>query len=61
LCTSLTLLERKNRNAIVHKIATENASTVTDEFKNIRNVYRKQFSQGFKTITSDNGSEFADL
>ncbi|AQS04683.1 IS30 family transposase [Clostridium beijerinckii] len=60
-CVLLTLLERKTRNAIVRKIAAKTASAVTDEIKNIRNIYESQFSQVFKTITSDNGSEFADL
>jgi len=60
-CVLLTLLERKTRNAIVRKIAAKTASAVTDEIKNIRNIYGSQFSQVFKTITSDNGSEFADL
>lgn len=57
----LTILERKTRNAIIHKIASKTAAAVTEVLNNIRNIYCKQFSKVFKTITSDNGSEFADL
>ena len=32
-----------------------------NELKHISNLYGEQFSQVFKTITGDNGSEFADL
>jgi len=32
-----------------------------NELKHISNLYGNQFSQVFKTITGDNGSEFADL
>jgi transposase, IS30 family len=32
-----------------------------NELTNISNLYVEQFSQVFKTITGDNGSEFADL
>jgi len=60
-CVLLTILERKTRNAIVRKIAAKTAIAVTDELRRIRNIYGKQFSQVFKTITGDNGSEFADL
>lgn len=60
-CVLLTILERKTRNAIVRKIASKTADAVMNELRSIRNVYGDQFSQVFKTITGDNGSEFADL
>lgn len=60
-CVLLTIVERKTRNAIVRKIASKTADAVTEALNNIRNIYSKQFSQVFKTITGDNGSEFADL
>jgi len=60
-CVLLTILERKTRNAIARKIASKTADAVMNELRNIRNVYGDQFSQVFKIITGDNGSEFADL
>lgn len=60
-CVLLTILERKTRNAIVRKIAAKTAHAVMNEISSIRNLYGNQFSQVFKTITGDNGSEFADL
>ncbi len=60
-CVLLTILERKTRNAIIHKIASKTAEAVTEALNNLRNIYDKQFSKVFKTITGDNGSEFADL
>ena len=60
-CVLLTIVERKTRNAIVRSIASKTASAVMNELKHISNLYGDQFSQVFKTITGDNGSEFADL
>jgi len=60
-CILLTILERKTRNAIVRKIAFKSACAFMNEFKSIRNLYGSHFSQVFKTITGDNGSEFDDL
>jgi IS30 family transposase len=57
----LTLVERLSRNAIVRKIESKTAEAVMKELLNIRKTFGKQFSQVFKTITGDNGSEFADL
>lgn len=57
----VTILERNTRHAIVRKIASKTADAVMSELKNIRNLYGNQFSQVFKTITGDNGSEFANL
>ncbi|WP_396020649.1 IS30 family transposase [Clostridium sp. CM027] len=60
-CVLLTIVERKTRNAIVRSIAGKTASAVMNELANISNLYGEKFSQVFKTITGDNGSEFADL
>jgi len=60
-CVLLTIVERKTRNAIVRSIVSKTASAVMNELRSIRNLYGEQFSQVFKTITGDNGSEFADL
>ena len=60
-CVLLTIVERKTRNAIVRSIASKTADAVMNELISIRTVFGEQFSQVFKTITGDNGSEFADL
>lgn len=60
-CVLLTILERKTRNAIIQKIESKTAEAVTGALNRIRNIYGKQFSEVFKSITGDNGSEFADL
>jgi transposase, IS30 family len=60
-CVLLTIVERKTRNAIVRSIPGKTTTAVMNELTNISNLYGEQFSQVFKTITGDNGSEFADL
>jgi IS30 family transposase len=60
-CVLLTIVERQTRNAIVRQIASKTADAVMNELSNIRRIYGNQFSQVFKTITGDNGSEFANL
>lgn len=60
-CVLLTILERKTRNDIIHKIASKSAEAVTEVLNRIRNIYGDKFSDIFKTITGDNGSEFANL
>ena len=60
-CVLLTILERKTRNAIIHKITSKTAEAVAEAIDNIRNVYGDKFSKVFKSITGDNGSEFANL
>lgn len=57
----LTILERKTRYAIVLNIVSKTANAVMDAFSRLRSLFGEQFSQVFKTITGDNGSEFADL
>lgn len=57
----LTILERKTSNDIIHKIASKTAKAVTEVLDNIHKIYSDKFSEVFKIITSDNGSEFADL
>lgn len=60
-CVLLTIVERQTRNAIVRQIASKTANAVMNELSCIRRIYGNQFSQVFKTITGDNGSEFANL
>jgi IS30 family transposase len=57
----LTIAERKTRQFIVRKIADKSAQAVMAELDKIREECGERFSEVFKTITGDNGSEFADL
>ena len=57
----LTIAERKTRQFIVRKIADKSALAVMAEFDKLRQECGDRFSSVFKTITSDNGSEFANL
>lgn len=60
-CVLLTIVERQTRNAIVRQIASKTADAVMNELRLIRSFFGEQFNQVFKSITGDNGSEFADL
>ena len=57
----LTLLERHTRKYMLVKIAGKTASAVMDGFAKVKDYFGNKFSDVFKTITTDNGSEFAAL
>ncbi len=57
----LTIVGRKTRYSMIIKAMAKTAPAVTDALNRVRNLFGEQFSQVFKSITSDNGSEFADL
>lgn len=57
----LTIAERKTRQFIIRKIDAKSANAVMAELNKIREECGERFSTVFKTITGDNGSEFADL
>jgi len=57
----LTMLERKSREFFIIPLANKDATTVYDAFLNIKKQYSEHFDEVFKTITTDNGSEFANL
>lgn len=57
----LTLAERQTRNFIVRKIANKTSEAVMAEIKKLYEEFGSCFSKVFKTITGDNGSEFAEL
>ena len=46
---------------MILKIISKTVPAVTDVLNKVCNLFGEQFSQVFKSITSDNGSEFADL
>jgi IS30 family transposase len=49
------------RNSIWCKLPRGTAEAVSAAFVRLREEYGSRFSQVFKTITGDNGSEFAEL
>lgn len=57
----LSLVEKKTRYYIAIKISSKNRESVMSGMKNLYDIYGNKFSTIFKSITSDNGKEFADL
>ncbi|WP_102401957.1 IS30 family transposase [Haloimpatiens massiliensis] len=57
----LTITERQTRNSIVRIIPSKTASAVREELNKIKDYFGSKFSQIFRTITGDNGLEFAEL
>lgn len=57
----LTMLERMSRMFLMIEVEDRSSESVLDAFKELFNEYSEHKSEVFKTITSDNGSEFARL
>lgn len=57
----LSLLEKKTENYLAIRIPGKNAAAVMGAMEQLKAEYGDKFSQVFKTITVDNGSEFADF
>ena len=57
----LTLLERKTRNYYAIKIDDQDHDSVDYAMNQLQQDFGELFPQVFKTITSDNGSEFSNL
>ena len=56
----LVLTERQTRQNIIRRIPDRTAASVVQEIDRLEVKYGRRFSQVFRTITIDNGSEFAD-
>jgi IS30 family transposase len=56
----LVLTERKTREEIIRKMADKTMASVVQELDRLEFRYGHKFSEVFKTITIDNGSEFFD-
>lgn len=54
------LSERLTRNEIIMKIPDQTSASIVAALNKLERRYGKRFSQIFKSITFDNGSEFAD-
>ena len=57
----LTLVERKSREYWMFPIKNRHADSVMEAFHVLQKTYSEHFSQVFKKITTDNGSEFSRL
>lgn len=57
----LTLIEKKTENYLAIRIPGKSSAAVMAAMKVLRDEYGDRFGQVFKTITVDNGSEFADF
>lgn len=57
----LTLAERMSREYWMIPLPNKEAPSVMEAFEGLRREYGNHFSDVFKTITTDNGSEFASL
>lgn len=57
----LTLVERKTRFELIMKIDEKDAKSVNKALLSLKERAGETFRPLFKTITSDNGSEFAEL
>lgn len=57
----LTMLERKKREPMIFKLPDKRAASVRKIFDILeRRMGKRQFRERFKTITTDNGSEFLE-
>ena len=57
----LTLIEKKTENYLAIRIPGKTSGDVMAAMKVLRDEYGERFGQVFKTITVDNGSEFAEF
>lgn len=57
----LTLVERKTRKYFAIKIDDQDHDSVDYAIKSLQDTFGERFPEVFKTITSDNGSEFSNL
>ena len=61
-CALLTLVERKTRCSLIPKLPTKGSASVMEAFRVIRDeLFAGCFDKVFRTLTTDNGSEFARL
>lgn len=57
----MTLTERKTRFEMVFKLQAKTSKEVVNKFNEIKIFMKKNFDKVFKSITTDNGSEFSDF
>lgn len=57
----LTIVERKTRFSIIITLPNKEADSVMKAFESLKVEFGEYFDKVFKTLTTDNGSEFSDL
>ena len=57
----LTIVERKTRKSLYVSVKNKTQKEVIKAIRKLKRRVRGDFSQVFKTITADNGSEFLDV
>ena len=57
----MTLTERKTRFEIIFKLNGKTSEEVVDKFNKLKNYLKSNYDKVFKSITTDNGSEFSDF
>ena len=57
----MTLTERKTRFEIIFKLKGKTAEEVVNKFNKMKEFMKKYYDKIFKSITTDNGTEFSDF
>ena len=57
----MTITERKTRYEMIFKLSSKSADEVIHKFNQIKDFMKKNFDKVFKTITTDNGTEFSEF
>lgn len=57
----MTLTERKTRFEIIFKLKGKTAEEVVNKFNKMKEFMKNNYDKIFKSITTDNGSEFSDF
>lgn len=57
----MTLTERKTRYEIIFKLKGKNAEEVVKKFNQMKDFMKNNYNKIFKSITTDNGTEFSDF
>lgn len=57
----MTLTERKTRFEIIFKLKGKTAEEVVNKFNQIKEFLKANYNKIFKSITTDNGTEFSDF
>ena len=57
----MTLTERKTRFEIIFKLKGKTSEEVVNKFNKMKGFMKKNYDKIFKSITTDNGTEFSDF
>lgn len=57
----MTLTERKTRFEIIFKLRCKTAEEVVEKFNKLKNYLKSNYDKIFKSLTTDNGTEFSDF